>query len=365
MTDATPAPAVSFSTDVPAAPLAALILKNLALTILTLGVYRFWGKTHIRRFLWNHTLIQGERLDYTGTGGELFKGFLLVLVTVFLPLLLINAAAQALVEQENLAAAGALFFVFTAAAMYLPGVAIFRAARYRLSRTRWRGVRFGLEGKGWSYGLWVMLFLLILVATMGLSYPVQRVGLWRRLWDQARFGNKAFHFDGGVRNLYPRFLLVWTVFALGVTLAVGIPGLIAAQYAPVAEPPGGIPAAEQMAYLALTMTFPLFMLVMLPVWLSYKALELRTLAEGLGFEGVRFSFDVRFWPLLRLLFGNMLLVMLTLGLGGPFAAARSLRFVCDRLHPVGEVDFAAIAQGAAPAPASGEGLAEMFDSVDI
>lgn len=362
MTSETPSASPEFTTDVPTAPLVSLILKNLALAILTLGIYRFWGKTHIRRLLWTHTLIQGERLEYTGTGGELFKGFLLVLVTVFIPLFLLNLGARALVEQEEIRAAGAVYSIFAAVALYLPGVAIYRAARYRLSRTRWRGVRFSLEGKGWAYGVRVMLFLLALGLTLGLSYPVQRVNLWRQMWNRVHFGDKPFHFEGGARSLYPRFLLAWVV---GMAFLLGLPAFIAITYAPTYEPPGGIPLVDTSPEMALLLIPLLFILLLLPLWIFYKAVEMRTLAGSLSFQGIRFTFDVRSWPLIRLLLGNLLLVLMTLGLGGPFATVRSLQFVCARLRPVGETDFAAIAQGAQPAPASGEGLAEMFDSVDI
>lgn len=56
-----------------------LFIKNLLLTIITLGIYRFWAKTRVRRYLWSHTSLFGDRFEYTGTGKELFLGFLIAL----------------------------------------------------------------------------------------------------------------------------------------------------------------------------------------------------------------------------------------------------------------------------------------------
>lgn len=60
--------------------LARIALVNAALTVVTLGFYRFWGRVRVRRALWSATTLFGDRLEYTGTGGELFRGFLLAVV---------------------------------------------------------------------------------------------------------------------------------------------------------------------------------------------------------------------------------------------------------------------------------------------
>src|SRR5918995_781358 len=52
-----------------------IFIKNLLLNIITLSIYRFWGKTNIRRYAWSHTSLQDQRFEYTGRGGELFVGF--------------------------------------------------------------------------------------------------------------------------------------------------------------------------------------------------------------------------------------------------------------------------------------------------
>ena len=56
-----------------------IYLRHLVLMVLTLGWSRFWGRTRLRRYLWNHLSILGDRFEYRGRGLELFVGFMIVL----------------------------------------------------------------------------------------------------------------------------------------------------------------------------------------------------------------------------------------------------------------------------------------------
>ncbi len=53
-----------------------LRIKGAAFVMVTLGIYRFWLATDVRRFLWSNTEIDGETLEYNGLATELLVGFL-------------------------------------------------------------------------------------------------------------------------------------------------------------------------------------------------------------------------------------------------------------------------------------------------
>jgi len=48
-----------------------IALTNLLLTVVTLGIYRFWAKARERRYLWSRTEFIDDRLEWTGTGKEM------------------------------------------------------------------------------------------------------------------------------------------------------------------------------------------------------------------------------------------------------------------------------------------------------
>src|SRR5512140_3613228 len=56
-----------------------LLIRGAVLLMVTLGVYRFWLTTDVRRFLWANTEVAGETLEYTGTPVELLIGFLVAI----------------------------------------------------------------------------------------------------------------------------------------------------------------------------------------------------------------------------------------------------------------------------------------------
>ena len=162
------------------------------LLIPTLTLFRFWSRTIVRRRLWGDTTIGGEPLEYTGTGMELFLGFLIAIFTVVLPVTGIILAAQSFLPPIGFVAVVSVVYLLM---FVLVGAAIFLARRYQLSRTTWRGVRFELRGSAWGYGLITLGYLLLTVLTFGWFGPAMQLRLERRLWDNSYFGDMAFSYD--------------------------------------------------------------------------------------------------------------------------------------------------------------------------
>src|SRR6188768_350711 len=74
-----------------------LVKRGAALELVTLGFYRFWLLTDIRRHLWSNTLVDGDAAEYTGRGKELLIGFLValaILVPIYLGYFLIGLEAR-------------------------------------------------------------------------------------------------------------------------------------------------------------------------------------------------------------------------------------------------------------------------------
>ena len=78
-----------------------LFFKNLVLTMFTLGIYRFWAKTETRKFLWRKTELWGDRFEWTGTGAELFWGFVKAMV-IIIPAFIVPLAIVGLMRNAAL-----------------------------------------------------------------------------------------------------------------------------------------------------------------------------------------------------------------------------------------------------------------------
>lgn len=188
-------------------PLIGLLLLNMLLSAVTLGIYRFWARTAVRRFFWGETRLLGDRLDYLGRGLELFLGFLIV-IAILLPLAILFNVTVALLPPV---AAGIANVAYVVVLAFLVNVAIWRARRYRLSRTAWRGVRAGQDGSAIGYALRAMGWFLAGFASLGLLHPVGRRALTRYRLTHTLFGRQRLRFDAPLGPLYRAWLPVWVV----------------------------------------------------------------------------------------------------------------------------------------------------------
>src|SRR5262245_33720308 len=206
----------------------AIYLRHLVLMLLTLGWSRFWGRTRLRRYLWNHFSVLGDRFEYRGRGLELMIGFVLVLLMLAAWGGLMWLVWIKVFHEKPFASFGVfdLFSISVALIGFpLSYVGQYAGLRYRLSRTRWRGIRFAMAGSAWRYGA-LATFLTLANATTGqLLTPVVSVTLARPRIANTRFGTLPFVFAGSAGDIYGRYvgyyflnLLAWGV-AFGVAAA--------------------------------------------------------------------------------------------------------------------------------------------------
>ena len=193
-----------------------LLSRGAVLLILTLGIYRFWLATDVRRFLWGNTEIAGETLEYAGTPLELLIGFLAAIA------ILIPVYAGFFVAALELGPIGEISGLAGFAALFVLGqYAIYRARRYRLTRTIYRGLRFHQEGSAWGYALRAIAWWIATVFTLGLAYPFQLASLERYKMRHTYYGDLAGHFAGSGFGLFFRGLPMWILVVAPVALAVG------------------------------------------------------------------------------------------------------------------------------------------------
>ena len=65
-------------------------IVNVFLTIVTLGIFYFWGKARVRRYLWSQMAIAGDRFAFHGTGREMLIGFLKAMLLFAVPLIALS-----------------------------------------------------------------------------------------------------------------------------------------------------------------------------------------------------------------------------------------------------------------------------------
>lgn len=192
--------------------LPALLVRNMLFGFLTLGIYRFWAKTNLRRFFWASVGIGGEPLEYTGRARELLIGFLIVMA-IFVPLSVGYSALQTMLL-DNAVAAGILSLAYALVLYLLINAATWRARRYRLARTLWRGIRAGQDGSTWAYIGKAALWLLLVPLSLGLAMPWALADLARYRIVHTTWGQFRGTFSGTGRGLLRPWLLVMALLVL-------------------------------------------------------------------------------------------------------------------------------------------------------
>jgi uncharacterized membrane protein YjgN (DUF898 family) len=214
-------------------PLLWLAIRTSILNVLTLGIYRFWMKTRIRRYFWSAIRPGGVPLEYSGTGTEKFLGFLFAVVVVAFYIGVFNLILMFLsfsLLNDNYAA----YVLSFAGVVPLYFFARYRARRYILARTRWRGVRFGAEPAAWAFSGTAIWHIALTLLTAGFLLPRQVYMLEKFRTDRTWYGTARFHQGGQWRDLlrparhyHIGLILCWIAVIGGLAVDDGILALLA------------------------------------------------------------------------------------------------------------------------------------------
>ncbi len=225
-----------------------LVFWNTVATFLTLGFYRFWARTRLRRHFWHRVMVAGASGEYLGRGMELFLGFIIVFALLGLTFTVFMLGAFFATTRDI--GADLISAVFYGAILLVAPAALYRARRYRLTRTVWRGIRFGQDGSSLHYMTIWLGWLVLTLLTAGFAYPWRNVAVERYRINTTRLGNTFFEVDARASDLIGAWLPAWLT-GLGLMGALaGLFGwwslyqLIGAPGAAINNPPIGAPLAD-------------------------------------------------------------------------------------------------------------------------
>lgn len=252
-----------------------LAVKTSLLTVLTLGIYRFWMKTKLRRYYWSSVRISGVPLEYVGQPIEKLLGFLMAVVILAFYLGIVNLLlmfASFSLFQSNVAAY-ALSFLGVIPLWFF---AMYRAQRYVLGRTRWRGIRFGLDPGAWGYAFRALWHWLLTILTLGLLWPRMTFWLEKYKTDRTWFGDQRLVQGGRWTMLFPAALpviLTFLAMAGAIAAMVGLPMLSG----------GSLGEASEMVWAAgIVLAIAIFVLPFTATYYWVRSLELLTNTKQAG-----------------------------------------------------------------------------------
>lgn len=323
-------------------------LINALLGVFTLTLHRFWGKTAVRKRIWSTTLMNDEPFEYTGTGGELFKGFMIATIVFTIPYLIIVFLAQ----MAGPVGAGVILVTVGLFVSFLIGLAIWLSFRYLVTHTTWRSIRFGLRGKPVEFAKFYWKQGLLQIITLGFYTPNADIKVAKELWGNLHYGSINFNFDDkhvALDKIKKAFYILWGIGIVG-GLTFGL--LFESSIMNPSSTPEDAGAASLLI-------LPFYIGIFLAA-LNYRATLLREIVKAIDLEGVKFNLNISMGGLFGLLFTNGLILMFSLGILLPSTQARWAKFIFNKLTAEGEIDISKATQ-VERGPDQAEGLVDALD----
>ncbi|MEL6870784.1 MAG: YjgN family protein [Pseudomonadota bacterium] len=323
-------------------------IVNIALTLVTLGIYSAWATVRKNRYFYGNTSLNDARFDYHAEPRAILVGR--VIATFFLALYVFS-------EYIHFYAPLVVILIIFALTPWL----VVRSKSFKLRNTSLNNVRFGFNPdyngafKAYYGGA------LITVVTLGFGAPIAL--RWRNqfLVNNSRFGKSAFALDVPLEEFYS---IAFRAFGLSILAYIA---MFLSVFAIGAMVDTAI-ADQQLAATVITYITLAMLLLFYGAILVYTQVRYRNLiADHTTLDGHRLRSDWSAAAMAGLYLTNLFAIALTFGLATPWAQIRLAKYRAE--NTLVAADFAwedfAVAEGEAGS-AVGEALGDAFDvGVDI
>jgi uncharacterized membrane protein YjgN (DUF898 family) len=318
-------------------------IVNLALSIVTLGIFSAWAKVRRERYFYGNTWVAGAPFEYLADPLNILKGRV-VAVTVF---------ALYVLLQQTMPIAQALLLLFVLIAT--PWI-ITSALRFRARYSAWNAATFRFTGTVRAAVKYYLVLGVLMIPTIGLIYPYMRGRQRRFMVEGHRFGGHPFEFGGTMRDFYVIFGIASLIGI--VTVAVGI-GVGAASNSIV----GGMQQFPRLLFNLLR--YGPAGLGYLAIFLGYVYVASRVTNLSYNtarFGSHRFRSTIRMRDLVAIYLTNTIAIVASIGLLVPWAQIRLARYRANHLTLLAHGDVRDLAlESGGERNAFGAETANVFD----
>jgi len=311
-------------------------IVNLALTILTLGIYSAWAKVRTERYFYANTRVAGTPFEYLARPLPILKGRIIAFSLL---------SAYVLASRFSLKLQLALIILIALVSPWL----IVRGLMFRARYSSWRGLNFRfVPDYGAAYRCYLLIYLL-LPLTLGLIIPYIKFRQKKFLVEHHRFGGRAFAFAAQANEFY---VVYGIALAMMIVVWIGLVALLNMMTTKHGLPP------MQMFYVTTVFTYLAYFVIF--VYVAARVLNLTY--NNTSLEGLRLHSSVRARDLMRLYAFNTFGILLSLGMLIPWAMIRMARYRASRLMLLASDDPDTLeAEGQGDVSAIGAEIDHVFD----
>jgi len=310
---------------------------NLALTIVTLGIWSAWAKVRTERYFYANTRVAATPFEYLARPLPILKGRIIAFTLL---------SSYILASRFSIKLQLALLVLIGLLSPWL----IVRGLMFRARYSSWRGLTFRFVPDYWGAYKYYLLMYLLFPLTLGLIFPYIK---WRQkkfLVEHHRFGRRDFDFSATASDFYiPYFIAVGMMIGLWIAIATMLPALAGSF-----RRGGGMTGFYLMMAVSYAAYFVIF------VYVASRVLNLTY--NHAAMSGFALRSSVRARDLMRLYFFNTLGILLSLGMLIPWAMVRMARYRASRLVLLASDDLDTLeAEGQDEVSAVGAEIDHVFD----
>ncbi len=288
-------------------------IVNVALTILTLGIYSAWAKVRNNRYFYGNTRLMGSTFEYHADPKKILKGR----IVVFVFFAVYNIATQI---KPMSAIAFSILFMFL-----VPWLAI-KSMKFRARNSSYRNIRFNFDA---TYRRALSIFVgygILSTITLGLGYPHFAFRRKEFAVEHSRFGTTPFRFSatsGGFYKIYIKAALLVVLLIATIIVFLTQTGVLATLL-----PQRQLGVSPVIIFLPIIIMAAFYLIVFAFLNTSVDNLSLST--SSIGSSRLESTMKVRDMAWIHI--SNAFLIVLTLGIMTPWAKVRSKRYKIEHLY---------------------------------
>lgn len=286
-------------------------IVNVALSVLTLGVFSAWAKVRRERWFYGNTWVAGAPFEYLAQPLPILKG------RAVAGLILV---AYVGVGQVAPLAQPVLLIALGIATPWL----VQKGLRFRARYSGWRSLNFSFTGDPNDAYTAYLFRPMALIPTLGLAYPWIRHGQSRYTVEGHRFGEENVGFGAPTGSFYRVYgkvsLLVILLLVVVIVLVVLLSAGLAATNIFASMDPQKAGLISGIAGVAAVYT------ALIAGWVLASTRITNLTFNSASIAGHRFRSSLRARDVLGLYFTNTLAVLASAGLLVPWARVRMARY---------------------------------------
>lgn len=291
-------------------------IVNILLTIVTIGIYSAWAKVRRNRYFYGNTFLDGHSFDYHARGKQVLIGRVIVVAY----LIVYNIVLTIMPLAGAVLAVGML--------LLLPWI-VARSLRFNARVTSYRNIRFDFVGTTWGAFVAIILGGAVSVVSFGILAPFASRWLYRYIFNNLRYGDRAFASDPRVGKIYGVWWISALIGVLGMMVTVVVAQALFAAAGAIYIDPASREGSIQLIGLFIISFIP-FLAIYGIAAIIYRVGVRNVVMRATIFDGRHRLFaDLSPFRYLWIVVSNLVVSVLSFGLMRPWAAIRERRYTVE------------------------------------